>query len=91
LYARSLRHRQSNGGKLRRGCAAGAADVLPWSALDAEMKPLFVTLNTILLCEIPGGTQIDLHVCVRTRPDEARELKGCALRHLEFRETREFI
>jgi uncharacterized protein YndB with AHSA1/START domain len=47
------------------------------SALDAETKPLFVNLNTILLREVPGGTQIDLHVCVLTRTDEAEHyLKG---------------
>jgi uncharacterized protein YndB with AHSA1/START domain len=47
------------------------------SALDAEMKPLFVNLNTILLREVPGGTQIDLHVCVLTRTDEAEHyIKG---------------
>jgi hypothetical protein len=41
------------------------------------MKLRFVNLNTILLREVPGGTQIDLHVCVLTRTDEAEHcLKG---------------
>jgi uncharacterized protein YndB with AHSA1/START domain len=47
------------------------------SALDEEKKPLFVNLNTVLFSEVPGGTQIDLHVCVLTRTDDAAQyLKG---------------
>lgn len=61
------------------------------SARDAEMKPLFVNLNTMLLREVPGGTQIDLHACVLPRTDEAEHYrKGCALAGSRFRETRQF-
>jgi hypothetical protein len=43
----------------RSGCVCGVG--------AAEMEPLFVNRNTILLRAMHGGTQIDLHVCVLTR------------------------
>jgi uncharacterized protein YndB with AHSA1/START domain len=47
------------------------------AALDGNGQPMFVNRNTVIFTEVPGGTEISLHVTVvSTTPAAPQYLKG---------------
>jgi uncharacterized protein YndB with AHSA1/START domain len=51
--------------------------VFTCAALDGNDQPMFVNRNTVLFTEVPGGTEVSLHVTVAsTTPAAPQYLKG---------------